>query len=83
MLTKQQREYITYRLNGILHESDRAEARAERYELAGDLDKVASAERRIDKCSAQLDIAWDILRCLGHTVRYNLETNDYTILDDK
>ena len=46
------------------------------------MEKVKHCEEKIDICSAKLDIAADILRTLGYSIHYNLDTNDYTILDN-
>ena len=82
-MTRKQREHIEYLLDSVLHESDRWEKRAERREAEGNMEKVKYCEEKIDICSAKLDIAADILRALGYYIEYNLDTNDYTILDDK
>lgn len=79
-MTIRQREHIKHLLDSVLHESDRWEARAERREAEGNMEKVKHCEEKIDICSAKLDIAADILRTLGYSIKYNLETNDYTIL---
>ena len=81
-MTTKQREHIKSLLDSVLHESDRWEARAERREAEGNMEKVKHCEEKIDICSAKLDIAADILRTLGYSIKYNLETNDYTILND-
>lgn len=81
-MTKKQREYLEYLLTSVLHESDRWEARAERRELEGNMDRARRCEAKMDICSAKLEIAADILRSLGYHIKYNLEANDYTILDN-
>ena len=81
-MTKKQREHIKYLLDSVLHESDRWEERAERREAEGNMEKVKNCEKHIDLCSSKLEIAADILRTLGYSIHYNLETNDYTILDN-
>lgn len=80
-MTNKQREHIKYLLDSVLHESDRWEDRAERREAEGNMEKVKHCEEKIDICSGKLEMAADILRTLGYSIKYNLDTNDYTILD--
>ena len=84
-MTKQQREYLEYRLDDLMRRCDRCEERQDKAEAEGDLEKVKRLDHKIDKILAEMDGMRTVLNCLGYTARCDLVDGKFKhiILDDR
>ena len=81
-MTKKQRECIKYQLDSYLRKSDRMEEKSEKAELECNLEKVKRCLYKADIFSGQIESAIRVLETLGYSVRYDIDSDSYLILDN-